>query len=388
MVVHIGSMRHLVHIATVPESLTFVGGQVDFMVAHGWRVSVVTAPGRHLDAFARAHAVDAHAVEMARAITPRDDVGALSRLTDLLLDLSPDVVHGHTPKGGLLAMLAARAALVPALVYHMRGLLTLTARGARRQLYKTAERTSCTLAHHVVCQSNSLRSAAIAQRLVPAEKISVLGRGGNGVDALGRFDPRHVTGLDVRRELRIEHDDMVIGFVGRIVYDKGIVELLDAWRGVKARHPRARLLVVGPFEARDAVPAEVERALRDDPRVHLVGFVRDTPRYYEAMDLLVLPSHREGLPNAPLEAAAMGVPCVTTDAVGCVDAVADDLTGLIVPVGDATALAGAIDRYLSDPELRALHGAAARARVLRDFRPEDRHVATLRLYERLLAEPG
>lgn len=377
-------MPHLVHIATVPESLGFVAGQVDYLVDRGWSVSVATAPGRHLDDFARRHDVNAYAVEMARAITPAADLDSVARLTDLLLDLDPDVVHGHTPKGGLLAMLAARAARVPARVYHMRGLLTLTASGRRRQLFKSVERTSCSLAHHVICQSESLRSVAVAQRLVRPDKVSVLGRGGNGVDALGRFDPENVSGLDVRKELRIADDDVVVGFVGRIVRDKGIVELLDAWRVVKARHPTARLLVVGPFEVRDAVPLDVERALRDDPRVHLVGFVRDTPRYYEAMDFLVLPSHREGFPNAPLEAAAMGLPCITTDAVGCVDAVADNITGLIVPVGDSAALAVAIETYVADQTLRALHGASARARVLSDFRPEDRHVATLRLYERLL----
>ncbi len=377
-------MPHLVHIATVAESLGFVAGQVDYLLERGWRVSVVTTGSRHLDDFARKHRVDAHSVEMARAITPRADLGSVARLTDLLLDLGPDVVHAHTPKGGLLGMLAARAALVPARVYHMRGLLTLTATGTRRQLFKSVERTSCGIAHHVICQSESLREAALSQRLVRADKISVLGRGGNGVDATGRFNPEHVSGLDVRRELRIEDDEVVIGFVGRIVRDKGIIELLDAWRGVKARHPRTRLLIVGPFEVRDAVPPDVQRALRDDPRVHLVGFVRDTPRYYEAMDFLVLPSHREGFPNAPLEAAAMGVPCVTTDAVGCVDAVSPEVTGLIVPVGDAAALTHAMERYLADPELRALHGASARVRALVEFRPEDRHVASLHLYERLI----
>ena len=381
-------MRHLVHIATVGQSLGFVAGQVDFLVEQGWRVSVVTSGGRHLDAFARAHDVEAYAVEMPRAITPSSDLGALSRLTDLLLELNPDVVHGHTPKGGLLGMMAAKSALVPIRIYQMRGLLTLTATGTRRQLYKWVERTSCRLAHHVICQSDSLRATAIAQRLVEPHRAVVLGRGGNGIDALGRFDPANVTGLDVRQQLGIAADDVVIGFVGRIVRDKGIIELLDAWRAIKARHSNVRLLVVGPFEVRDGVPPDVERALRDDPRVHLAGFVTDTPRYYEAMDLLVLPSHREGLPNAPLEAAAMGVPCVTTDAVGCVDAVVDDLTGLIVPVGDATELAGALDRYVSAPELRAVHGAAARARVLADFRPADRHIASLELYERLLEERG
>lgn len=380
-------MPRLVHITTVPESLSFVSGQVRYLRERGWDVEVVSSPGRLLGEYARAMDVPAHAVEMPRAITVTADLDAVARLTDLLLDLGPDVVHAHTPKGGLLGMLAARAALVPVRIYQMRGLLTLTATGARRRLFQAAERTSCTLAHHVICQSESLRAAALAERLVTPGRVSVLGRGGNGVDALGRFNPDHVSGLDVRSELGIANDEVVIGFVGRLVRDKGVVELVDAWHLVRAQHARARLLIVGPFEERDAVSPELQRSLREDPRVHLVGFVRDTPRYYEAMDFLVLPSHREGFPNAPMEAAAMGIPCVTTDATGCVDAVVDEMTGVIVPVGDALALARAMEGYLRDPVRRAEHGAAARARALRDFRPEDRHIATLRLYESLLAGP-
>lgn len=379
-------MTHVVHITTVPESLGFVAGQVDYLVERGWRVSVVSSPGLALDQFARQHGVDAHAVSISRAITPRADLKSLASLTDLLLDLSPDIVHAHTPKGGLLGMLAARAALVPVRIYHMRGLLTLTARGTRRLLFARAERTSCDLAHWVVCQSDSLRRVAIDQKLVKPRKAGLLARGGNGVDAGGRFDPQNVTGLDVRRELRIDDDARVIGFVGRIVKDKGIVELVDAWRAIKSQYANAHLLVVGPFEQRDAVPDWVERSLRDDDRVHLVGFVRDTPRYYEAMDFMVLPSHREGFPNAPMEGAAMGIPCIATDAVGCVDAVVDAVTGLIVPVGDAAALASAMRTYLDQPELCVEHGAAARARTLADFRPDEVNRAVESLYQRLLSE--
>ena len=377
-------MPHLVHVATVPESLMFVGGQVDHATRHGWRVSVVTSGGRLLDAFAREHEVTTYAVEMSRAITPRADAACVATVTDLLLDLSPDVVHGHTPKGGLVAMTAASAAAVPARVYHMRGLLTLTARGARRLLLQSAERTSCALAHRVICQSPSLRRAALDQRLVSASKSLVLGAGGNGVDADGRFNPSNVEGLDVRAQLGIPPDAPVIGFVGRLVRDKGIVELVNTWQRIRSRHPALHFVVVGPFEERDAVPAQTARALADDDRIHLVGFARDTPRYYEAMDFLVLPSHREGFPNVPLEAAAMGIPTITTDAVGCVDAVEDEVTGLLVPVGDEPRLERAIERYLREPALRRTHGAAARTRVLRDFRPADRHEATLALYRELL----
>lgn len=379
-------MPHVVHITTVPESLIFVSGLVRFLDDRGWRVTVISSAGRALIDFAREHPVDAVQVDMARAITPMRDLGAVSRLTDALLDIDPDVVHAHTPKGGLLGMIAATAAMVPAKVYQMRGLVTLTARGAKGALLSAAERTSCRLADHVACQSHSLRQVALESGLVSADRSSVLANGGNGIDADGRFNPVLVTGLDVRRQLGIGDDAPVIGFVGRLVRDKGVVELVDAWRVLKAAHPQAHLLVVGPFEVRDAVPQATARALRDDPNVHLVGFVRDTPRYYEAMNFLVLPSHREGFPNAPMEAAAMGIPCVTTNAVGCRDAVVDGVTGFTAEVGDVRELARAMRRYVESPELCVEHGATARARVLSDFRPALVHEAVLALYQRLRSD--
>ena len=377
-------MPRLVHVTTVPESLGFVAGQVDYLRQRGYEVAVVCSPGRLLDEFARKHDVEPAAVKMNRAITPLRDADAIARLTGFLLDWGPDIVHSHTPKGGMLGMIAAQTAMVPVRIYHMRGLLISTARGLRRTLFSSAERLSCGLAHTVICQSHSLREFAIDHRIVAPRKAVVLGNGGNGVDAAGRFDPERIDGLDVRTQLGIDADDHVIGFVGRLVRDKGIGELVDAWRAIKATDPRAHLLIVGPFEERDGVEPWVERALREDDRVHLVGYVSDAPRYYEAMDVLALPSHREGFPNVPLEAAAMGVPTVTTNAVGCVDAVVDGVTGTTVDVGDARALGAALRAYLDDDELRAEHGAAARARVRADFRPDVVHRATAQLYGRLL----
>ncbi len=377
-------MPKLVHITTVPESLGFVAGQVDYLVDQGWEVAVASSPGPMLNEFGAKHGVHVEPVKMNRAITPVADLDSVARLTDFLLDFAPDVAHSHTPKGGMLGMMAATAALVPVRVYQMRGLLVATATGIKRTLFTNAERTSCTLAHAVVCQSPSLRAYAVEHRIVSREKAMVLGHGSNGVDAEGRFHPDNVRGLDVRAELGIEDDAPVLGYVGRIVGDKGIVELVEAWRTIRKRHPRARLLVVGPFEERDGVPAWVGETLRSDPNVHLFGFVRDLPRYYEAMDFLVLPSHREGFPNVPLEAAAMGIPTITTNAVGCVDAVVDGVTGLRVPVAHVPRLTQAIEAYIDFPTMRREHGAAARERVLRDFRPRDLHCASLELYEHLL----
>lgn len=365
-------MKTLVHVLTVPESLRFLRGQPAFMREHGFDTHVVCSPGPLLDAFAREEGATAHAIEMRRAITPREDLVALARLTSLLRRLRPDVVHAQTPKGGLLGVLAGRAAGAPRVLYHMRGLPFMGARPPTRWLLVATERIACGAAHAVICHSASLRAVAEDAGVVARGRAIVLGPGGNGVDT-ERFDPDGATrerALAIRRDLAIPEGAPVIGFVGRLVRDKGIVELREAWTTLRERFPEARLLVVGPFEERDPVPLETRRALETDPRVHLVGATEDVAPYYALMDVLALPTYREGFPNVPLEAAAMRVPVVATRIPGCVDAVRDGETGTLVSAADARALTQAVDRYLADPRLRREHGAAGRHRATSELARE------------------
>jgi glycosyltransferase involved in cell wall biosynthesis len=176
----------------------------------------------------------------------------------------------------------------------------------------------------------------------------------------------------------------VLGFAGRIVRDKGLIELDAAWRMLREEFPDLQLLLAGEFEPQDPIPADVEARLRGDPRIHLAGLVPDMPRFYKAIDVLALPTYREGFGTVLLEAAAMALPVVATRIPGCVDAVRDGETGTLVPSHDAAALADAVRAYLRDPELRRRHGDAGRRRALRDFRPEAMWEALYQEYVRLL----
>jgi len=245
---------------------------------------------------------------------------------------------------------------------------------------------ACRLAHQVICVSGSVREVIIAEGLCPPEKIKVLGHGSiDGVDADRTFDPARVGAeaeRDVRARYRIPEGAPVIGFVGRIVRDKGVSELAQSWRALRVEWPSLHLLLAGPFESQDPIPADVEAELRGDPRVHLAGMVHDMPSIYRTLDVLVLPTYREGFPASLLEAV------IATRIPGCVDAVRDGETGLLVPVRDAEALTAAIRVYLADPELRRRHGARGRERARREFDPGMLREALSQEYMRLLAERG
>lgn len=363
----------LVRVVTHPMTARLLlRGQLRFLSEAGHDVTLVTSAGPDLDAVA-AEGVAIETVPMAREIRPVQDLLALVRLIRLFRRLRPDLVDAGTPKAGFLGMVAARCARVPARSYTLRGLRVETARGLKRRVLLWTERTACSSAHRVLCVSESLRRRAVELALVDERKTAVPGAGSsNGVD-VDRLEAAAADGERtrfLRRELGLPEGAPVVGFVGRLTRDKGIAELIAAFDRVRETMPEARLLLLGDFEAGDPVAPELVLRIRNHLGIVRPGFVPDTAPYYPLMDVLALPSHREGFPNAPLEAGAAGVPTVGARATGVVDAVVDGETGALVPVGDAQALAEALLVFLRDPRLRRRCGAAARLRVQTRFRRE------------------
>jgi len=383
----------VIHITTVPFTFRFYVGHIRFLKSQGVEVKAISSPGDELGSLeevGRREGIAIHPVPMARRISPVKDLVCLWELCRVLRRERPDIVHSHTPKGALLGTIAARAVGVKVVLMTINGLRQMTKDGLSRHVLDIATWLPCRLADRVWCDCASLRDYLLAGRLCPPEKTILFGSGSvMGVDAETTFSPQRC-GREVRAAIRAEHgiprDARVLGYLGRIVADKGMRELAAAWRDLRDQYPDLHLLLVGPFDSTDSLSAADEALFRTDDRIHLTGLRNDAAEHLAAMDIFVMPSYREGFGVVNIEAAAMALPVVSTRIPGCVDSVRDGLTGTLVPPRDAEMLRVAIVRYLNDPSLRCQHGQAGRDRVLREFRPEDVWQSLYRLYLELIGE--
>lgn len=386
----VGTSPRVCHVVTSSLSVRFLRGQLAFMRALGFEMYVISAPGPELRTISDEGAPGIE-VGMEREIHPMRDLRSLWRLRQILRSIRPHILVAATPKGGLLGMVAAYLTGVPVRIYNQWGMRLETTGGLKRAVLWASERLASACATQVICVSESLRQRYVELGLAPLAKTVVLGAGSShGVDA-ERFRPNTEAaerGVAIRRAFRIPLEAPVVGFVGRLTRDKGIVELLEVFERLLRRMPDVRLLLVGDFEMGDPVPPEIVRRLQDHPQVAIAGFVEVPDPYYHAMDVVAHPSHREGFPNVPLEAAAAELPVVGFRVTGTVDAVQDGVTGTLVPIGDVDAMSDALFRYLRSPELRRVHGRAGRERVVREFRPERVWGLLVEEYRRLLEAAG
>jgi lipopolysaccharide/colanic/teichoic acid biosynthesis glycosyltransferase len=373
----------VVHVTTISMTLPFLAGHVRFLRDRGHDVHVVCHPDAFLEAFGHSSHAVCHGIPMSRRISPVADLDTLWRLFVLFRRLRPDAVHGHTPKGGMLAMIAAFAARVPARIYTIHGLPFVAATGMKRRLLRASESVSCSLAQSVFCVSHSMLEIARSERLTVPSKLHVLANGSvGGVDTESRFNPAmHAAGgSQWRAEHGIPAGAFVFTFVGRLTPEKGLAELAEAWSTVREATAATYLVVVGPVDTTDARLLRILEQFQADARVRLINLDWNTPPIFAASDVLCLPTYREGFPVTVLEAAAMGLPTIGTAVPGCTDAVKDGVTGTLVPAGDAAALADAMLVYAASRQLTTTHGASARRWAQSSFQPQRIWKETLAAY--------
>jgi glycosyltransferase involved in cell wall biosynthesis len=380
----------VVNIVTSSLTVRFLEGQAEYLGKKGYEVLVVSSPGEELRKAER-DGVRTAAVSMAREISPWRDLVSFWRLLGAIARLRPTITNVATPKAGLLGGMAAWVCGVPCRYYTLLGLRCETTTGLKRKLLLLAERIACACAHRVVCLSESMRQRAIELGVVNASRTVVLASGSYaGVDP-ERFAPtaealRRAAGI--REALGIPREAPVVSFVGRLTKDKGTSELVEAYLALRVDIPELKLLLVGEMEEGDPLPPEIRRSIECEPGIFRTGFVQDPADYYHVMDVLAFPTHREGFGNVALEAHAAGKPVVAARATGVVDAVIDGVSGMLVPVGDAQALASALALVIGDRSYAAALGLAGRQRVLREFRQERVWDAIAQEYLQLLQAKG
>ena len=307
-------------------------------------------------------------VSLRREISPLADLRALWEIWSALRSIRPAVTNMSTPKMALLGGIAAWLAGVPYRLYMLRGLRYETTGSWKKLLLWACEWVACRCAHRVICISRSVREKVINENIARADKTVLLGdRVSEGITIQNPIPDAPASAARLRAQLAIPRTASVIGFVGRLTRDKGIPELAEAFRLLRQGGREVYLLLLGALEVGDPVPPEIVDWLLANDHVRWTGFVPHPAPYYSLMDVFVFPTHREGLGKVLLEAAAAGKPVVSTDTTGVVDVVLDGITGLLVPKGDAGALAHATAYLLDQPELAGRMGRSARALVEQQF---------------------
>lgn len=354
----------------------------------GFDVEICTSPGKELDFFAEQFEIVVHEINFYRKITPLQDLISILKLVKIFKENSYDIIHAHTPKAGFLSILAGSLAGIQCCIYTCHGLPMETEIGFKRKILFVTEKISCTLAHHVLAVSNSLASKLRDYHMCQEQKLSVLADGtACGID-LNRFTVTDMIlekSRDIRKRHQISDNDIVVGFVGRLVPDKGIHILVKSFVQLYDAYPNMRLVIVGGDDLlRGQLSEEITSILSSHPGIINVGFTNDIEPYYVAMDMLVLPTRREGFPYTVLEAAAMGIPVIATKVTGCVDAVIDGETGMLIPPDDVIALNNAIKRFIMSPQLCVQMGQQAREFVETKFSSQRLLDAHIQLYREIL----
>ena len=376
------------HVTTIDMAVRFLLlNQLLYLKERGYEVSAICSDGRWVPEIERA-GIPVKTVGMKRRVSPLADLVALWHLFSYFRKEGFDIVHAHTPKAGLLGQLAAQFAGVPIIVRTLHGFYFHDGmHPAVRNFFAGLEKIAALCSDSILSQNSEDIETAIREGICDEGKIRYLG---NGID-ITLFDPQRITAEEVtlkRREIGIRKDERVVGMVGRLVEEKGYLEFFQAARITKAKMPNIKFLVVGPIEKekKDALRPDIAKdyGLADD--VIFLGMRLDMPQLYAIMDVFVLPSHREGLPRTLMEASAMGKPVVATAIRGCREVVKDGDTGILVPVKDADALAGAILSLLQDDARARAMGLAGRRRAEELFDERKVFQRVEAEYERLLKE--
>ena len=363
--------KKILHVVNISFVIPFyLGDQIDFFKSKGHSISIACTPSLDFFEYAKQKAFTPVPIDVVRSFSVIKDLKAIFSLTMYLKKNPVDTVVGHTPKGAFIALISASLANISNRVYFRHGLLFETSSGVKRRFLKFIEKFTAYLATKVICVSPSILKISLDQKLSSASKTLIINKGTcNGIDAVYKFNPQNVLSnhnLSADLEAKLESGVRIIGYVGRIVKDKGIVELLEAWKILTKENEKIHLLILGPQEERDALPEEYISFSRSCNSISMPGLIKDIEVHYSIMDIFILPSYREGFPTVVLEASAMELPIICSSKTGCIDSIIESQTGLFTSITPQD-IARNIQYLLDHPKEGKEMGKKGRLNVLKNF---------------------
>ena len=373
----------LVRITTIPLSLEkLLEGQLGYMASH-FDVTAVSAEEQRLREYAEKEGVHYFHVALTRKITPFKDIRAVYKLYRFLQNEKPDIVHTHTPKAGIVGMMAAYLARVPNRIHDVAGLPLMEATGLKRNVLIQVEKLTYFFATHVLPNSKGLQDYILQHRFTTKKKMNILGEGSSNGTNTDYFRDECVEKTEVtktKEAWKIPKDDFIFVFIRRLVGDKGINELVVAFKALAETKSNCTLLLVGPVEdTLDPLEKHTLVEISKNPKIVTTGFQQDVRNFLALSDALVFPSYREGFPNVVMEAGAMGLPSIVTDINGCNEIIEHGKNGYIVPKKNSIALMDAMLFFLENPVEVAKMQQNARPMIVNRYKRE--HIWQLILAE-------
>lgn len=340
------------------------------MSAH-FDVLAVSSPENMLEEVSIHEGVRTASVYMTRSITPAQDIKALWELYRLFKREKPAIVHTHTPKAGLLGMIASRLAGVPIRLHTVAGMPLMESKGVKKKILQRTEQLTYLCATKVYPNSRNLAEFICLNKFCKKNKLKVLGNGSsNGIDTdYFQSTPAIRSVADkLKKRLNLAEENFIFLFIGRLVRDKGIEELVEAFIQLKKNFTGIKLLLVGPYEQNlDPVSEKIKRTIELDPDIIHEGFQQDIRPYLSLSNVLTFPSYREGFPNVPMQAGCFDLPSIVTDINGCNEIIEHENNGLIIPVKDPEALRLAMQILMNDKGLYSKLKRNARKMIVERF---------------------
>ena len=349
----------LVRITTIPGSLKgLLKGQLNYMSQY-FNVIGISSPGETLDEVKRFEGIKVYAVPIKRKPSPIADLVSVYRIYSILKKEKPTIVHTHTPKAGFVGMIAAYLANVPLKLHTVAGLPLMTRKGLIKKVLIWIEMITYRFADMIYPNSYGLKDYINSLNIVDPNKIEVIAHGSsNGID-LSFFDPDCISDenvIEIKEKHNISNDDFIFIYIGRIVKDKGINELLYATKRLIEKYPEVKLLMLGNFEDQlDPIDTKLKQYAYESDNILLVGYQSDIRPYLKLADVMVHPSYREGFPNVVLQAGAFNLPCIVTDINGSNEIIINNYNGIIIPVGDTESLYEAMNKLLQTLEFKQIN---------------------------------